>query len=34
MREDEVTEDDFIIGVIWNDLSEGPEPEIPDVLVE
>ena len=34
MREDEVTEDDFIIGVIWNELSEGFEPEIPDVLVE
>ena len=33
-REDEVTEDDFIIGVIWNELSEGPEPEIPDVIVE
>ena len=33
MREDEVTEDDFIIGVIWNELAEG-EPEIPDVIVE
>lgn len=33
MREDEVTEDDFIIGVIWNEMAEG-EPEIPDVIVE
>ena len=33
MHEDEVTEDDFIIGVIWNELDEG-EPEIPDVIVE
>lgn len=33
MREDEVTEDDFIIGVIWNEISEG-EPDIPDVIVE
>lgn len=33
MREDEVTENDFIIGVIWNEIPEG-EPEIPDVLVE
>jgi len=32
MREDEVTEDDFIIGVIWDDLEEGQE--IPDVYVE
>ncbi len=34
MREDEVTENDFIIGVVWNDLDEGPEPAIPDVIVE
>lgn len=34
MREDEVTEDDFIIGVIWNELGEGDESEIPDVIVE
>ena len=33
MREDEVTEDDFIIGVIWNEIPEG-EPDVPDVLVE
>lgn len=33
MREDEVTENDFIIGVVWNDLEEG-EPTIPDVIVE
>jgi len=24
-REDEVTEDDFIIGVIWNNLDEGAD---------
>lgn len=34
IREDLVTEDDFIIGVIWNDLLEDPESEVPDVLVE
>ena len=34
MREDEVTEDDFIIGVIWNELSEDFDPQVPDVLVE
>ena len=34
MKEDLVTEDDFIIGVIWNDLLEDPEAEVPDVLVE
>ena len=34
MREDEVTEDDFIIGVIWNELSDPDIPNIPDVIVE
>ena len=34
MREDEVTEDDFIIGVIWNELSDNEIAEIPDVIVE
>ena len=34
MREDEVTEDDFIIGVIWNELSEDFDSQVPDVLVE
>lgn len=34
MREDEITENDFIIGVIWNELSEDYDPEVPDVLVE
>ena len=33
IREDEVTDNDFIIGVVWNELAEG-EPEIPDVIVE
>ncbi len=34
MREDEVTEDDFIIGVIWNELEDPEIPNIPDVIVE
>lgn len=34
IREDTVTDDDFIIGVIWNDLAETSEVEVPDVLVE
>jgi hypothetical protein len=34
IREDMVTDDDFVIGVIWNDLAETPEVEVPDVLVE
>lgn len=34
IKEDTVTEDDFIIGVIWNDLAETSEVEVPDVLVE
>ena len=34
MREDEVEEGDFIIGVVWNDLLEDPNSEIPDVIVE
>ncbi len=38
MKEDEVDEDDFVIGVIWNDFHDGtiPEeiPEVPDVIVE
>lgn len=34
IREDAVTEDDFIIGVIWNDLQETTEVDVPDVLVE
>lgn len=34
IREDTVTDDDFIIGVIWNDLAETGEVEVPDVLVE
>lgn len=34
VREDTVTDDDFIIGVIWNDLAEDPNVEVPDVLIE
>lgn len=34
-KEDEVTEEDFIIGVIWNDLGEGSEQdEVPSVYIE
>ena len=34
ISEDSATEDDFIIGVVWNDLLDDPESEVPDVLVE
>ena len=34
ISEDTVTEDDFIIGVVWNDLLDDPESVVPDVLVE
>ena len=34
IREDNVTEDDFIIGVVWN-TPDGPEDEnIPDLYIE
>ena len=33
MKEDEVLPDDFIIGVIWNDLSDNTV-DVPDVMVE
>ena len=33
MKEDEVLPDDFIIGVIWNDLSDNTVA-VPDVIVE
>ena len=33
MKEDEVLPDDFIIGVIWNDLSNNTV-DVPDVIVE
>lgn len=32
--ESEVKEEDFIIGVIWNDLLDDPNSEVPDVIVE
>lgn len=32
--EDEVQEGDFIIGVVWNDLLEDPNSEVPDAIVE
>ena len=34
VREDEVTEDDFIIGVIWNHVPEDIDVQIPEVLIE
>ena len=34
VREDEVTEDDFIIGVIWNHVPEDTDVQIPEVLIE
>lgn len=34
ISEDLVTDDDFIIGVVWNDLLDDPESIVPDVLVE
>lgn len=32
--ESEAKEEDFIIGVIWNDLLDDPNSEVPDVIVE
>ena len=34
MPEDEVKDGDFIIGVVWNDLLEDPNSEVPEVIVE
>lgn len=34
VREDEVTEEDFIIGVIWNHVPEDTDVQIPEVLIE
>lgn len=34
IHETDATDDDFIIGVIWNDLLDNLESEVPDVLVE
>lgn len=35
VREDEVTEDDFIIGVIWNHVPEDIDiQQVPEVLIE
>lgn len=33
LREDEVKEDDFIIGIVWNDIGDNPV-EVPDVIIE
>lgn len=34
VREDEVTEEDFIIGVIWNHVPEDMDVQVPEVLIE
>ena len=34
IREDTVLPSDFVIGVIWNELPEDNEIQIPDVIVE
>ena len=34
IREDEVSESDFIIGVVWEELPGDDETEVPDVIVE
>ena len=34
MPEDEVQDDDFVIGIVWNDLLEDPNSEVPHVIVE
>ena len=34
VREDEVGEDDFIIGVIWNHVLEETAVQVPEVLIE
>ena len=33
IREDEITEDDFVIGILWDDLIDGEE-QVPLVVVE
>ena len=35
VREDLVTKDDFVIGLLWDDLSRNdPDPTVPDCVVE
>lgn len=34
LQEDQVSESDFIIGVVWKNLPEDSEMEVPDVIVE
>ena len=34
VREDEVTADDFIIGVVWNHVPEDASVQVPEVLIE
>ena len=33
IREDEITEDDFVIGILWDDLIDGEE-QVPLAVVE
>lgn len=33
LREDEVKKEDFIIGIVWNDIGDNPV-EVPDVIIE
>ena len=33
-REDEIAQNDFVIGVVWNTLPEDEDVQIPDVIVE
>ena len=34
IREDEVAQDDFIIGVVWNHVPEDTDIQVPEVLIE
>lgn len=34
IREDEVTDSDFILGIVWGELPEGDLSDAPDVLVD
>lgn len=34
MKESEITSDDFIIGIVWKELPEDDDPQVPDVIVE
>ena len=34
IRENEVQPSDFVIGIIWNELSDNPEEQIPNAIIE